>query len=125
MENKKILVTINADEKYPFYAVDKAERLIGGTAQNSLHVPKRHWLLETVEDVLNMTWLDFFEIPAEKYEWIKSVYAQLDEVNKYIETLTSMPKRERKYINASAERKALNDKTLKELRRINASEGAE
>jgi hypothetical protein len=27
--------------------------------------------------------------------------------------------------DASAERKALNDKTLKELKRINASEGAE
>lgn len=92
MTDEKILVTIHADEKYPFYNVDKAERLIGGTANASLGITRNYWELKTIDDVLKMDWLHFFNLPKDKYDWIQSVYHQLEEVNEYIENLQESDK---------------------------------
>lgn len=87
-----MLVDISADERYPFYEVEKPERLIGGKANSKIGEDGTTWELKTIEDVLKMTWLDFFDIPEDKYEWIMNVYNQLEEVNKYIEGLKPIDK---------------------------------
>lgn len=81
---KKIKVEISADEKYPFYTIKKAEEFISGTANA---YGNNSWKLKTIEDVLKMNWLNFFDIPIDKYEWIKSVYSDLNKVNAYLQKL--------------------------------------
>ena len=83
---KKVIVNISADEKYPFYDVTLAESLIGGKA-NPYGNDKSSWELKTIDDVLKMHWLNFASIPIEKYNWIKRVYEELEQVNDYIEGL--------------------------------------
>ena len=59
-----MIVIIDIDEKYPFYDVYK---------------PEKH-----ISDMTHK-WLTFYDIPEEKYNWICSVYKQLDDIEKYLE----------------------------------------
>ena len=81
-------VMITADERYPFYTVELPETLIGGEAHASPSKEPRVWKLETIEDVLMMDWLDFYDIPETKYKWIQETYKELERVKKYIQSLT-------------------------------------